>query len=231
MTNNVKAISETKTEQLAQLQRNIELVSLEGLIAHFEKLLTAGHSEEMWQEFFLANPFALSLAFGYPIIKVHDRASVGGRRLSGQGDKYTDFLVKNSMTNNTAIVEIKKPDTPLLKQSKYRNEVFPPSTDLTGAITQALDQKHYFEKEIAHIKENSNIYDIRTYSVQCCLVVGTIPEDEAKQKSFELFRGNSKDVEIITYDELLTKLENLLVFLSSPDKELVPDGILYDPPF
>ena len=231
VTNNVKAISETKTEQLAQLQRDIELVSLEGLIAHFEKLLTAGHSEETWQEFFLANPFALSLAFGYPVIKVHDRASVGGRRLSGQGDKYTDFLVKNSMTNNTAIVEIKKPDTPLLKQSKYRNEVFPPSTDLTGAITQALDQKHYFEKEIAQIKENSNIYDIRTYSVQCCLVVGTIPEDEAKQKSFELFRGNSKDVEIITYDELLTKLENLLVFLSSPDKELVPDGILYDPPF
>ena len=231
MANNVKELSETKNEQLAQLQRDIELVSLEGLIAHFEKLLTAGHPEEMWQEFFLANPFALSLAFGYPVIKVQDKASVGGRRLSGQGDKYTDFLVKNSMTNNTAIVEIKKPDTPLLKQSEYRNEVFPPSAELTGAITQALDQKHYFEKEIAQIKENSKIYDIRTYSVHCCLVVGTIPEDEVKQKSFELFRGNSKDVEIITYDELLTKLKNLHVFLSSPDKELVPDGILYDPPF
>ena len=231
MSNNVKTISETKTEQLAQLQRDIEVVSLEGLISHFEKLLTRGHTEKQWQEFFTVNPFALSLVFGYPVINVHGKASVGGRRLSGQGEKYTDFLVKNSMTHNTAIIEIKKPNTPLLMQSEYRNGVFPPSTELTGAITQALDQRHFFEKEIAQIKENSGIYDIRTYSVHCCLIVGTIPEDEAKQKSFELFRGNSKDVEIITYDELLAKLRNLLVFLSSQDSELVPDGILNDSPF
>ena len=193
--------------------------------------MTAGHTEEKWQEFFLANPFALSLAFGYPVIKLHGKTSVGGRRMSGQGEKYTDFLVKNSLTNNTAIVEIKKPNTPLLKRSEYRNEVFPPSTDLTGAITQALDQKHQFEKEISQFKENNEIHDIRTYSVHCCLIVGTMPEDVAKQKSFEFFRGNSKDVEIITYDELLTKLNNLLKFLSAPDHELVPDGFLYDSPF
>jgi hypothetical protein len=70
-------------------------------------------------------------------------------------------------------------------------------------------------KDIARIKENSRIYDLETYAVHGILVIGTTPEGPDQQKSFELFRGNSKDITIITFDELLAKLKILHEFLLS----------------
>ena len=95
-----------------------------------------------------------------------------------------------------------------------------------------LSQKHNFEGEIALIKSNSRITDLESYSVRCCLVIGTIPDDEERKKSFELFRGNSKNVEIVTFDELLEKLKRLRDLLKSPNPELgrVPQS-MEDLPF
>ena len=145
--------------------------------------------------------------------------SVGGRKLSGSGEKIADFLVKNSMTNNAAIVEIKKPNTKILNAKPYRDEVYTPSRELAGAINQALDQKHHFEQEIVQFKENSEQYDLKSYSIHCCLVIGKMPTDRDRQKSFELCRGNSKDVQIVTFDELLAKLKQLRDFLKPPGAE------------
>ena len=155
------------------------------------------------------NPFVLTLAFGYPIIKVHEQAYVGGHKIIGGGGKIADFLVKNRMTSNVAIIEIKKPQTKLLSRQQPVSGVYTPSAELSGAINQALDQKHRFEQGIAQIKADSRIYDIEAYAVRCCLVIGQMPCDEHEQRSFEMFRGNSKDVEIITFDELLEKLKHL----------------------
>lgn len=213
---NIESIAETKQEKLVRLQNDIELVNLERLIARYEEMITKDLNEDEWQQFFNENPIILSLAFGYPIIKVQDRASVGGRKFSGSGEKITDFLVKNSMINSAAIIEIKTPQKKLLNEKPFRDAVYTPSSELSGSINQALDQKHMFEREIAVIKENSGIYDLKSYSVHCCLIIGTIPSDEDRQKSFELFRRNSKNVEIVTFDELLKKLTDLLGFLNSP---------------
>ena len=123
------------------------------------------------------------------------------------------------MTKNSAIVEIKTPRTKLLNARPYRSDVYTPSGDLVGAINQALEQKYQFEKGIAQIKENSGMYDIESYSVHCCLIIGTMPSDKNRLRSFELFRRNSKNVEITTYDELLKKLKQLRDFLTSPEVE------------
>ena len=214
MEKNVKTIAETQPEKLVKLQNDIELATLDNLIMRYEEMINKNFPEADWQRFLNENPFILSLAFGYPIIKVQDQASVGGRKISGSGEKITDFLVKNSMTNNTAIIEIKRPQTELLNKKPFRHGVYTPSSELSGSINQVLDQKYRFEREIAQIKENSRISDIETYSVHCCLIIGKMPSDEDQQKSFELFRRNSKDVEIVTFDELLKKLKELSVFLN-----------------
>ena len=78
---------------------------------------------------------------------------------------------------------------------------------------QALDQKYRFEREIAQFKENSKMPDIETYSVHCCLIIGKMPSGDDQQKSFEHFRRNSKNVDVIAFDELLEKLKQLLGFL------------------
>ena len=216
---NTKSIAENKPEKLVSLQRDIELATLDTLIERYEEMVKEKLPEERWQMFFNENPFILSLAFGYPVIKVREQASVGGRKLSGTGEKIADFLVKNSMTNNSAIVEIKTPRAKLLNARPRRSDVYTPSGDLVGAINQALEQKYQFEKGIAHIKDNSGMYNIESYSVHCCLIIGIMPSDENQLRSFELFRRNSKDVEITTYDELLKKLKQLRDFLKSPEVE------------
>ena len=219
LTSHAADIAEAQPEKLAKLRGDIELVTLEALITRYEGMLGENLAEGRWQAFFNENPFILNMAFGYPVIKVRDQASVGGRKLSGDGEKITDFLVKNSLTNNTAIFEIKTPQTPILNKTPFRDGVYTPSADLSGSINQALDQKYQFQKQIAQIKDNTRLYDIESYAVHCCLVIGKTPEGDDRKKSFELFRRNSKDVEIVTFDELLEKLKQLSAFLRAAEAE------------
>lgn len=206
-------IANNQPDKLVKLRGDIELVTLEALIARYEEMLGGKLVEGRWQDFFSKNPFILNMVFGYPVIKVRDQASVGGRKLAGDGEKITDFFVKNSLTNNTAIFEIKTPHTVILNKTPFRDGVYAPSTDLSGSINQALDQKYQLQKQIAQIKENSRIYDVESYAVHCCLIIGKTPEGDDRKKSFELFRRNSKDVEIVTFDELLEKIKQLCAFL------------------
>ena len=219
LSSHAASIAEEQPEKLAKLRGDIELVTLEALIKRYEEMLGKKLAEGRWQDFFNENPFILNMAFGYPVIKVRDQASVGGRKLSGDGEKITDFLVKNSLTHNTAIFEIKTPQTAILNKTPFREGVFTPSTDLSGSINQALDQKYQFQKQVAQIKDNTRLYDIESYAVHCCLVIGRTPDGDDQKKSFELFRRNSKDVEIVTFDELLEKLKQLSVFLRAADEE------------
>lgn len=219
LTSHAADIAQDQPEKLAKLRGDIELVTLEALISLYERMLRERVAEGRWQEFFNKNPFILNMAFGYPVIKVRDQASVGGRKLSGDGEKITDFLLKNSLTNNTAIFEIKTPQTPLLNKAPFREGIYTPSTNLSGSINQALDQKYQFQRHIAQIKDNTRLYDIESYAVHCCLVIGKTPEGDDQKKSFELFRRNSKDVEIVTFDELLEKLKQLSAFLRAPETE------------
>ena len=231
VTQNAKAIANANSEKLASLQRDIDIVTLDNLIGRYEVMIDQKLPEGTWQTFLNTNHFILTLAFGYPIIKMRGQASVGGRQLGGKGEKITDFLVKNSMTNNTTIIEIKKPTTRLLTSHQMSSGIYTPSGDLVGAINQALDQKQRFEQDIAQTKVNSRIYDMESYSVHCCLIVGKIPPDEERKRSFEMFRGNSKNVEIITFDELLEKLKQLRDFLNSPEPELQNQPQSFDLPF
>lgn len=221
MTRNAKSISQNKPEKLALLKSDIELVTLDNLIDRFQLMMKKAQPEDAWQQFLGQNPFILSLAFGYPILLVAGQAMVGGHRVSGSGGKIADFLIKNSLSNNCSIVEIKKPSTDILMKSPYRANVYAPSKDLSGAINQVLDQKFHLEKEITSIKDNSGIYDMNTYSVHCCIIIGRMPKNEEEVKSFELFRGNSKNVEILTFDELLERMRNLRSFLKSKDSAKV----------
>ncbi|WP_158288430.1 Shedu immune nuclease family protein [Mucilaginibacter psychrotolerans] len=214
---NVNKIFEQQPQEFIKLKNDLELVNLEKLIERFEGMIEKKVSEAQWQTLFQQNPFVINMAFGIPVVSVQGQASVGGRRLSGGGEKIADFLVKNSLSNNTAIVEIKTPATNLIYATAYRSGVHGPSQELSAAVTQVLDQVYFLQKEINSIKVNSKIYNIETYHVLGILIVGLTPKGTDEQKSFEYFRANSKNVQIITFDELLEKLKYLYQFLL-PDK-------------
>jgi hypothetical protein len=189
------------------------------MIKSFEDALATSKREGYWQQFFIENPFALHMAMGYPVTIVQGQASVGGMKVDGSGGKISDFLAKNPLTDNVALVEIKKPQTKLLRKAPFRDEVYGPSSDLAASIVQVLDQRYRLQKQIATIRDNDRSLSIETFDVRACLIIGSTPEGLAQKKSFEMFRGNSVDVAIVTYDEVLGKLRELRELLNRADPE------------
>ena len=213
LTRNATTILKQEPATIEGLESGIALAKAKGLRDELEHMINRDLSEKQWQTFLGGNPFVLSMVFGRPIIKVRDQASIGGRTISGAGYKIADFLVRNSLTNNVALVEIKTPKAKLLNQSPYRNSVYAPAGELVGAINQALDQKSRFEQDIASIKYHDRAIAVEAHHVHACVLIGMLPSGREELRSFELFRNNSKDVLVLTYDELLRKVTDLCQFL------------------
>lgn len=212
-----ETMARSQPAKIEALRSELQLVTLHELLDKFEWMLAARLPEAEWQGFFANNPFLLNFVFGYPIIKIEEQASIGGKKISGTGEKITDFLVSNCLTGNTAVFEIKTPQTPLLTTSPYRDGIHGPSKELAGACAQVLDQRHQFQMHFISKTHASRRFDIASYAVGCCVIVGRMPEEEDGKKSFELIRANSKDVQIVTFDELRMRLKQLLEFLSAPE--------------
>lgn len=213
-----RRIAQSKPEKLALLRDEVQLATLDSLISKYEGMIAKSLSEDNWQTFFTENPFILSFVFGYPVIQVEGHASVGGKKLSGDGEKIADFLYKHDLTGNTALFEIKKPQTPVLDTGKaYRGGVYGPNKELSGAISQVLDQRYQFQLHFASKVVASKRNDLSSYAVACCVIIGLVPGDDDQKKSLELIRANSRDVQIVTFDELLVKLKQLRDFLSAAD--------------
>ncbi len=154
---NSQKMAREQPKELVKLKNDIELVTPKELISKFEEMLQSSLPEAHWQRLFEENPFILNMAFGISVIKIRGFASVGGRKISGDGDKIADFLFKNSISNNAAIVEIKTPATKLLNASPYRDEIYSPSSEITGAVNQTIDQIHKLQTHFATLKMNSRI--------------------------------------------------------------------------
>lgn len=202
--------------RLLELTREVELVSLEIVVERVKARLAKKLKEQSWQEFLFENAFILRLAFGVPVLMVGGQVSIGGQRHDGGGGKIADFVLRAASTGNLALIEIKTPDTLLLEPRAYRGGVFGPSRELAGATNQILDQRYRLEQEIARLKVNSRQYDIESYAVTGLIIAGRDLTDVDMQKSFELYRNALKSVSVVTFDELLVKLEALLEFLREP---------------
>ena len=107
LSKNAGAILKREPETMEGLESGIVLARAEGLRDQLERMIGQNLAEKQWQSFLQANPYVLSLVFGRPIVKIGEQASVGGRSISGGGEKIADFLVRNSLTNNAALVENK----------------------------------------------------------------------------------------------------------------------------
>lgn len=166
--------------------------------------------EEFWQKEFQENPWLISQIFACPYIFIEGKPFFGGKRTDNHGGVIGDLLFKNIKTENAAFIEIKTPETPLIK-SMYRgkdtednNTVFSMSEDLSGGITQVLNQKGMQLQK----RDSLEVVDYKNHNSKCILIVGNTEKLSISQmKSFDLFRNSNKDVEIITFDELFLRIE------------------------
>ncbi len=222
ITKDKEEIAKTDADALLALRSDIEKVTLGTLIQKFEEMLAKDLTEPKWQEFLKANPFILSLAFAYPVFLVQDQAYVGGATIRGAGEKIADFLLAQRYTGNLALIEIKRPSTPLLKPLPYRADLHAPTTEVSGSISQVLDQKYRLQNSFTQKAYESGLTNVHPYSIQCIVIVGAAPTSKDERKSLELFRNSTKDVAIVTFDELLEKLKEIQRVFSAADEPAPP---------
>jgi hypothetical protein len=167
-------------------------------------------NEEFWQAIFNENPYVLSQLFSVPVIFIKDKAYVGGMNIDHQDAKFVDYLYTNESSNDALLIEIKTPTTKLVG-SKYRKGVYKPSSELSGSVIQALDYRRELSKNL-HTITSGTAHVIDVFNPRCVIIAGNAKNElnnEKKRKTFELFRTNLKDVEIVTFDELFKKAETL----------------------
>ncbi len=207
-------------------RNKIDEVYLEEVISQFDKLLSLKNNtknlENKWQKFFTDYNWIFSQLFSFPVLIFKDQAYAGGKNIDNKGSNIADFIYRNNLTNNIAFIEIKTHKTDIFIKKPYRgNDVFAASKDMSGGINQALAQREKFQKDFHTIKGNSQEKDFETYNSKCVVVIGNLNDLTVEEKrSFELMRSNSRDVDIVTFDEVLEKIKGLERLLFGDKKEI-----------
>jgi hypothetical protein len=174
-------------------------------------------SEKDWQQFFNEQKWIFGYGLDYRILSQFDRdMNVSSTGTDNKEKATVDFLM--TFTDFTATVEIKKPATQIFDKTKNRSGAWGFHTDFIGAISQVLEQKAEWhilgQQNNLYNKEGNEKLEKRTRDAKAILLIGNKAEfvnlenkreKEIKQDTFELFRRGSRNIEVITYDELLER--------------------------
>jgi len=221
----------TKLSQARLQQKRAEA------LREFEESLKAGRDELYWQKFFERNTWIFGYGLKYQFLHtIQAQPHYGGMAVSGKGDERGDYLTASvGDVRFTVLVEIKKPDTDLLKHDQYRNGVYAASPELAGAISQVQVNCRKWEIEGCTLEQNQemlkdeNAFTIRPKGI---LVIGSTAQlnDLYQRNSFELFRRNTANPEIITFDELFQRARYIVehALSESPERKVAESDDMPD---
>ena len=185
--------------------------------------LRLSSTEAVWQKFFERNQWIFGYGLRYVFMTGLDEKTLEqittGHQL-GEPGKRTDALMKTrGLVSSLCFIEIKTPDTELLHTGKpYRSASWAISADLAGSIAQIQKTLQLALKSIQTklqmvspggdpTEEIAFLYQPKAY-----IVIGNLQQfltnkgiNEQKFSSFELFRRNLSNPEIVTFDELLAR--------------------------
>jgi len=195
------------------------------MVRQYEKMLgDRSLNEEDWQSFFDDNTWIFGYGLRYQILRVvQTQPNYGGKNVTGRGGQHGDFLMATEAeTKFTCLVEIKKPTTPLLQNSQYRNGAWGSSSELSGAISQI--QINCAKWEISGSREDDNrdlMGGIYTVAPRGIVVIGNTNQLSSRDKlnSFERYRNAIHNPEIITFDELYQRARFIINEISNFDEQ------------
>jgi len=182
--------------------------------------------ESDWQKFFEVNTWIFGYGLSYIFQdKLDDKKLeqvVKGNDFNNNGKRVDGLLKSKSIINSICFVEIKRHNTPLLGK-EYRTGCWNTSEELTGAISQiqntvSLASHDIYNKLDIYDKEgNPTGEEIFNFKPKSFLLVGKLSEfvhehgvNQNKFRSFELFRKNILEPEIITFDELYERAKFII---------------------
>lgn len=183
--------------------------------------------EDAWQKFFESNPWILGISLTGQLLTAWNKDKleqvVVGPSISGPG-KRTDSLLKTAgRIRSMVFVEFKTHRTSLLDEPHYyRSGCWAPSKHFAGGTAQVQGTVSMAIRDIGDriaelAPDGTEIPGEFTYLIKprSFLVIGKLSEfsgqqgghDMARFRSFELYRRNLIEPEIITFDELLARAE------------------------
>ncbi|OIM97956.1 hypothetical protein BFR57_09525 [Idiomarina sp. MD25a] len=192
------------TENFIQTKDKINVAYLDDVIKKFKELMKVKNdNEKNWQSFFESHGWILANIFPFQVVLKGREAYVGGKTIENKEGRVVDFLYQNGFKDNYALLEIKTHNKTLIRKKPYRApDTFSAHEDLSGAISQCLDQKSTFLTDMGQ--------KYKALDPKVILVVGQKSSlDENQASCFELLRSNQKNVDIVTFDELLEKIKGL----------------------
>jgi len=193
--------------------------------------------EPVWQHFFESNPWIFGYGLNYIFSSnISDRKLeqvIAGFNFAKSGKRADALLKTRGLISSLCFVEIKTHNTELLKKNSYRSECWPVSDDLSGSISQI---QRTVQRAITEIKTR---IDIKTefgdptgeiaflYQPKSYVVIGSLEEfvtdfgvNEDKYSSFELFRRNLVNTEVITFDELFERAKFIVQHSEKHDEQV-----------
>jgi hypothetical protein len=180
------------------------------------KFCTATTKDEVvWQYFFNKNQWIFGYGLDYRfqgILQKEFHAS--DTSASGRDGVIGDFLMGDNKF--TTFVELKLPTTELFGSKTNRANTWKLSNQLFDSVSQILEQKASGQLKIENTRElvddNYNVINQHSYDSKTILLIGNWDEVDStsepegikktKRKTFELFRRDSRNIEVLTYDEL-----------------------------
>ena len=198
------------------LKQHLNIVELKRFITELKTNVELDMGEDYWQELIKQNSWIISQLFTYPFVFQGDKVHVGGQTLKKDGG-VVDFLARNNITSNVSLIEIKNNYDSLVKSKPYREglNTYSMSDDLIGGVVQVLDYKNTL---ISNSHTLITPEHLNSFNPQCVLIIGRTKNLNPDQiKSFELYRSELKDVTVITYDELINRVELILACLEKTD--------------
>ncbi len=201
----------TDADSLIMFDAAVTVARMRHFISVASRGLTSS-DEAKWQALLKRESWVISQIYAQPVVLIKDQAYVGGKSILNTGGSIVDYLYANNMTGNVILVEIKTPAAALLRP--YRGNALAPGPDLSGGVQQLLQARHSFEEESRRLVARSG-EELDVVLPRCLLIVGALGglADDTARRSFELFRNNCRQVEVVTFDELIGKAEQLVRLL------------------
>lgn len=207
----IRLLELIKKENLTKEDIDVLSGRKEGLEVFRRKLFQdKDWKEPEWQSFFEQNTWIFGYGLNYRFLSIIQReASLSDIDVDGKNVVTGDFLL--GTTDFTVLVELKRPDTPLFDSEQNRSRSWRLSKDLIHAVSQILAQKAAWEKKSfgTNYDKKGDIIRQKASDPKCILIVGsreqfsdTERNIDIKLRTFEMFRRDSRNIEILTFDEL-----------------------------
>lgn len=214
----------------------VALAHRRAVVARFRALVTnpgefaeaqvavGGRPEAVWQRFLEDNPWILGISLAGQMLQSWDDKKleqvVAGSSVAGPGKRVDALLRTSGRIRSLVFAEIKHHQTRLLGGSEYRPGCWPPSAELVGGVTQVqqtVDRAvRQIDQRLADTDEEGVETGEATWLIRprSFLIIGDLEELRGgggvhpdKHQSFELYRRNLHEPEIVTFDELLARAE------------------------